>query len=388
MVVLFVSISAIFASDGLCRFFKGRGAAIIPIIRPRTNISPLLLLFFCAAISGFGQDRSRMKIYIPLPTGGTGEQRAYFQDNFKMELIGANYPVAETQDASLYSIKLDIRENPDFDTLTPASDENRAFLLGITLERSADNAEIVSFAFPFNDLESMADWNLFLLYQALANAYIPEEETPPPPPPTLTIDDRWRNKWLYLGLGAGVDSTHFVEDSTKRLFWGVVMPAASVGMDIQFSNLLSLSLGLARLRELYTGEKWVFSASVPAALKLMIKPDYTRFSNVMLGIYGGAEYSLNFGGEAPWLSAMGGVELGIKGGSRSAWTLNAEAGYSLLGKAPLADGESYSLLRFSLTAGWKLGFLDRRSKADITGPAGPETESPGSENTGESAGTE
>jgi hypothetical protein len=374
MAVLFESSTlSVSRPGGVPGYSANRGAAVILVVRLRAGIF-LLLLFLGAAISGFGQDRSRMSIYIPLPAGGTEEQQAYFQENFKMELVGANYPVAEAREDSLYSIELDIRENPEFDGETPASDYNRAFLLGITLQRSDDASEIVSFAFPFNDLESMAEWNLFLLYQALANAYMPDEEVPVPPP--LTLDDRWRNKWLYLGLGAGVDSTHFVDDSTNRLFWGVVMPAVSVNMDIQFMNFLSLGLGMARLRELYTGEKWVFSVSIPAMLKLIIKPDYMRFSNVMLGIYGGAEYSLNFGGEAPWLSAMGGVELGIKGGSRSVWTLNMEGGYSLLGKAPLADGGSYSLLRFSLTAGWKVGFLDRRSKADKAagGTAGSETE--------------
>jgi hypothetical protein len=52
------------------------------------------MFFFAAAVLN-AQNRSRMSVYVPMPTGGTQRQRAYFQENFKMELIGANYPSVE-----------------------------------------------------------------------------------------------------------------------------------------------------------------------------------------------------------------------------------------------------------------------------------------------------
>jgi hypothetical protein len=319
----------------------------------------MAVLFLCAAIPAFTQDRRRMSVYIPMPTGGTSAQNSYFLDNFRLELVGANYPYSETQEGSMYTLLLDISDNPDFDSTYSTDNDNPRYYLGIKLQRTSDDYEIVSFSFPFSDTEAMASWNLFLLYQALANAYVPEEDPPPP------IDNSWRNKWLYLSIGAGVDSTHFSEDGTNRLFWGLVMPVAMMGLEFQFVNILSLQLGLGRLRMLNNGEAWIFSLSAPALLKWVIKPDYTRFSNVMLEVYAGAEYIWNFGGEAPYLAALGGIELGIKGGRRSAWTLVAEAEYSLLGKASMSDGSSYSLLRFTLALGWKAGFIDRWNKADV-----------------------
>jgi hypothetical protein len=315
---------------------------------------PPVLLFLFLTISAHAQDRGRMSVYVPMPTGGMQSQRSYFQENFKMELIGANYPVAEDRSSSMYTLLLDIQDNPGFDSRLPIDDENNRYDLGIKLERSGDDYEIVSFSFPFSDTESMSGWNLFLLYQALANAYTPEAAGQ-----ALAIDDRWRGKRLYLSVGAGVDSTHFLESGGNRIFWGLVMPVAMLGLEFQFIDVFSLGLGLVNLRELNDGERWIFSLSAPLLLKWVIKPDYERFSNAMMEIYGGTEFCVNFGGEAPWLSALAGVELGIKGGSRYAWTLDVGAAYGLLGEASLSDGVRYDLLRFTLAIGWKVGFFTR-----------------------------
>jgi hypothetical protein len=152
----------------------------------------IALLFFSLPAYTGAQDRSRMSIFVPVPVGGTGQQQVYFQNNFKKELVGANYPVAETRASSQYSMVLDISDNLYFDPLEPVDEQNQMYILAVTLERSADAQEIVNFSFPFNDPESMAEWNLFLLYQALADA-VPISEAaqvgaakqinvPPPPP--------------------------------------------------------------------------------------------------------------------------------------------------------------------------------------------------------------
>jgi hypothetical protein len=338
------------------------------------TVSPMLLFLFLT-ISAHAQDRSRMSVYVPMPTGGMQSQRSYFQENFKMELIGANYPVAEDRSSSMYTLLLDIQDNPGFDSRRPINEENNRYDLGIKLERSGDDYEIVSFSFPFSDTESMSGWNLFLLYQALANAYTPEVTAQLI---AMPIDDRWRNKWLYLSVGAGVDSTHFLEENWEkginRIYWGLVMPVVKLGLEFQFLDAFSLGLGMVNLRELNDGERWIFSLSAPLLLKWVIKPDYKRFSNAMMEIYGGTELSAHFGGEAPWLMVVAGVELGIKGGSRYAWTLDMGAAYGLQGNSSLVDGVRYNILRFTLALGWKTGFLDRHKKASTgTAPESAET---------------
>jgi hypothetical protein len=299
-----------------------------------------------------------MAVYIPLPVGGTGDQRAYFQENFKMELIGANYPVAETKDSSLYSIELEILDNPQFDMDYPVDNDNKLYLLTVRLERSADNAEIVSFGFPFNDTESMADWNLYLLYQALANAAIPEDEGGG----TETIfmdrpvDDRWRNKRVYISFGLGVDMGYYLRPGTFITDLGYVLPAASVSLEWHVFNYLSLELVPIKARFMHDKENYLFTPGFAALIKPVFKP-----GSLMLELYGGAEYNLGlpFTTSIPWLSVMGGIQVGTRSGARSAAILDIAASYSLMGNMALqSDGNPYNVLKFSIIGGFKIGFGD------------------------------
>jgi hypothetical protein len=332
-----------------------------------TLIAAVLLLVVTRGLS-HAQDRSRMAVYVPLPAGGTAEQQAYFLENFKMELIGANYPSVETREESMYTLLLSVSDNQDFDTSLPVSDDNNRFYLGLKLERSADNNEIVAFEFPFNTTESMANWNLFLLYQALANAYVPADPAPPADENTRIIyvntaggetiplpDDRWRNQTLYLNLALGLYSGHFVYADNGRIDWGIFMPAAVVGVEWHLLSHLSLELDPIKPHLLYDGNNFIVGAAGALLVKGVFKPP-----GVMLEPYGGAEYSLGIiGGDMPPLSALAGIQIGFRAGERSAWNVDVGADISVLGVFKPITGDSYNVLRVHITGGWKAGFKDR-----------------------------
>jgi hypothetical protein len=286
-------------------------------------------------------------VFVPPPRGGTQAQRTYFQDNFKMELIGANYPVAETREESLYTIMLDISDNPDYDSRAPVDEWNKPYDLGIKLERSADGTEIVNFGFAFDDLESMADWNLFLLYQAMANAAVPAGAEGG----GEARDDRWRNKWLYLGFGAGLDMAYYLRPGTFMTDLGYVLPGAALAVEWHCLNFLSVELPL-RIRFMHNGEGYLFTPGAALLVKAVLKP-----GAAMLEPYAGVEVNLAIPqAEVPWLSVLAGIQAGVRGGARIAVTLDFSAAYSLLGSS---REDPYNTLKFSLLIGMKFGFYDR-----------------------------
>jgi hypothetical protein len=53
------------------------------------------------------------------------------------------------------------------------------------------------------------------------------------------------------------------------------------------------------------------------------------------------------------------LQLGFKGGSRWAITLDLTASWSALGEITLPNNRDYSMTRISIVAGCKIGFFDR-----------------------------
>jgi hypothetical protein len=323
-----------------------------------------VFLFFAlgllSAAPCFAQDRGRLTVYVPVPTGGTAQQRAYFQTNFKMELIGANYPSVETRAEAVYTLSLEIEDNPNYDREQPEDwAENAIYQLGVKLERNSDNAEIVRFNFPFNDTESMSEWNLYLLYQALANAYVPPEEPPekpePPPPvilPTPHQEERWCSQWLYLNMETGADLGFFLRKEDGLIDTAFFAPALLVGLEWHFLSPLSIEVDVKpRLMENYA-----LTMAAAATMRLVFRP-----STVMLELYGGAEYAMGLlGAQVPVYSAIAGVQAGVRGAAQSAWVLDIGVTRNLMEAYSPGNGKEFDLTRIHLLAGFKFGFIDRR----------------------------
>jgi hypothetical protein len=323
-------------------------------------------MLFLTSASLNAQNRSRMTVFVPMPTGGTQSQRSYFQENFKMELIGANYPAVETRAESTYTLILNIQENPDFDRRLPVDDsENTRYLLFIKLERSTDNAEIVNFSFPFSDIEAMSDWNLFLLYQAMANAYMPDEEGEEPLPDNTPLRNwdmnRWRNQWVYLNMASGMDLGLYLRTEDDRIQTGSFLPALFVGVEWHCLDFFSLELDPIKARAMDSGNNYVITLAAAAMVKMVIK-----YSTVMLEAYSGVEYALSLGDvAAPPLSMISGVQLGFRGDTKMAWVVDLGVTRNLLGVFEAGNGASYNPLRIHLMGGIKLGFRDRKKPEDM-----------------------
>ena len=131
----------------------------------------VLILWLFLAVSVSAQTRKDVKIHIP-PVKADAEQAAYFHENFSMETRGAGYSLAETPDDADYSLLLEVKPNMiiyDDGTEEAAPPDEKQFILQIDLVRNEDGANMVTFSFLFNNVNEMYDFNLYLLYEAMAN---------------------------------------------------------------------------------------------------------------------------------------------------------------------------------------------------------------------------
>ncbi|MDR3020726.1 MAG: hypothetical protein LBU66_07470, partial [Treponema sp.] len=119
----------------------------------------------------FAQTREDIQVHV-LPVTGTPEQAAFFRDNFEMEIKGAGYTTTYIATEADYLFQLEVKPNMisyDDGTQEQAPAEEGQFLLHLTLIRNEDRTEMVAFSFPFTQLEEMYDFNLKLVYEAMAN---------------------------------------------------------------------------------------------------------------------------------------------------------------------------------------------------------------------------
>jgi hypothetical protein len=113
-------------------------------------------------------------------------------------------------------------------------------------------------------------------------------------------------------------------------------------------------------------DNYFFTPGAAAYAKAVLKP-----GAVMLEIYGGAEYDIappSLPG-IPWLSAVGGVQAGVRGGARSAVTIDFSVSASLLGGMNLVEDEApYRSIKFCFLIGYKIGWRDHLKKSAAAPP--------------------
>jgi hypothetical protein len=352
----------------------------------------LLVLLFCIPFFAYAQSREDIVIGIPVPTGGSTEQQTFFRENFIMETTAAGYTVSQDPLQSDYTLNLEIKRNMilyDDGTEEEPPPEEKQYLLAIHLLRNDDKTEIVYFDFPFTELEEMYEFNLYLLYQAMANVPLTKL--------TNVIDyDHWRNKWLYLRGSFDYPITFYQLQNTLVEFelnnksnqkvmheehriqpW----PAVTVGVELQYLNWMSTEAGF----NIAFGDPMT-NAMIPSIMleqKFPIKPA----KHFMIEPYAAFEFLMATGEKVksfPMFAVGGGVQFGVKGGDMGAFFFDLNFRYSL-GEVLYAHGYDhqspydawsdnnlhYNRFVVGLGLGYKIGFFNRnKEEADARVRAG------------------
>jgi hypothetical protein len=303
----------------------------------------LLAMWIIPVFAVYAQNRTDITVFLAGTAGGSAEERAFFDQNLKMELTNA-YLLAENADTADYVI---------YPTITYSNDDPPKSL-GIRLVRVEDKREIIQTGIVFLNTEDTYTWNLWLIFQAMANApYVEKEELPPE---GLAPYNYWRDKWLYFGLSAFYNPQ--VIDSTYQA------PFTSFGgmlaVELQFLNFLSVEAGVRSdtlyYRDIADGMR--LNLAFPASLKVIFKPG----KDLMIEPHAGVAFNLPLHEKivVPLFTPFAGVQLGIRFFALGALFLNAELWYDsgpveYIAERPV-KGDRWQML---IGAGLKLGVFNR-----------------------------
>jgi hypothetical protein len=228
-------------------------------------------------------------------------------------------------------------------------------------------------------MEEMYDFNLYLLYQAMANVPLTKLEG------IIEEPDLWRNKWLYIRTSIDYPIT-FYGLSGHSIYgagiWDNIDPhaagarsirinnkispwvAATIGLELQYLYFMSTEFNI----NLSFGDP-MSNAFIPTIFieqKFPIKPS----KHFMLEPYLAVTFATNTSPktrEFPRIGVGGGAEFGVKGGDMGAFFVDLNFIY-YLGDVVMANEdpifryptqETYNRFVVGLGIGFKIGFVDR-----------------------------
>ncbi|MDR1636507.1 MAG: PorT family protein [Treponema sp.] len=314
-----------------------------------------------------------------------------------MEIAAANYGMVYTPEEADYTMQLNVTEEED-----PEVEGGISSVLTISVIRNKDNYKVVEFAWGYVNLEEMYQWNLYLVYNALANVSLSKLEEAKAPEPVVPVDPSasWREKWLYLGFRAGPSFTGYSFQSTRNYASGLSPGISGEGglvADIRILRFFSIqtemiitfdTFNVAKDPDENNGERSTDSFSaISFTAPLMVKVPL-GFEKFLLSFYTGAylaltpfqinrkssnsddNYDMNL---VPPLGFVIGMDLGLRLGPGE---LFMDLRYTRdFGMTIVRNGNEPQYIRDRITMGlgYKFGLI-RRGKPENTKNEAPDSQ--------------
>jgi hypothetical protein len=105
---------------------------------------------------------SNVWVYVSPATGGTAEEREYFDFNLQEEVIGGGYALADSEENSDFIIDVELSYDQEYNE----------HIITLFLYRTETGELLVTSGMVYETLDEMYDWNLTLIYRVMANAPI------------------------------------------------------------------------------------------------------------------------------------------------------------------------------------------------------------------------
>jgi hypothetical protein len=338
----------------------------------------LTVVFLISALALSAQSRDDVKVYISPVSGGVPEQQMFFAENFKMELLGANYAVVDNQADSDYTMNLAITQ----DLEDSYEDETGGMMvqeivniLTVSLMDSVEGREVLQFSWAFETLEEMYEWNLHLIYQAMANVPLTKLSG-------VVDTNHWRNKWLYVRASFDYPITFYANIDNAAIFSDVnpgtgtsdytildhkikPFPGFTVGLEFQFLNWMSAEGNVQFNFE--DPFSHAFIPSINVELKFPLKPS----RHFMIEPYAAVSFPASTATETisfPRVGLGGGVQIGVKGGAMGAFFVDVNYIHYLTKvktynnfdvNKPNPSTIEWSRFVVGVGIGYKIGFFNR-----------------------------
>lgn len=329
----------------------------------------MLLIISAAAV--YSQTREETKIFVRPVTGGTEEESVYFHDNFIMEIEAARYMIVDSEGEADFAFRLDCIKGLD------EFGEWKA--LEITVLELREGREVITLSCYYDALSEMADWNLYLVYQAMANVPLTKQYASigqkvresvyiDTSPQVLAVqaweDQRWRNKWIYvtayadMGFGFGYNEKN--TDKTGPYIPNVF--GGGITGEFHFLNWMSVEAGV-ELEASIAQSDLVPVIGFPVLIKFPLKPSL----HFMISPYVGAQYNISDNEYLGLFNVLIGVQAAVKAWSRGGFFIDIRYNIDFADDMDFyrypfkIDGRGFALGKdtVELGFGYKFGWRDR-----------------------------
>jgi len=338
--------------------------------------APLAIVLFFMAAYSFAIELPNRIIYME----GTAEQEAhkdFFMTMFMEEADAAGLTVTSIREDAGFIFGFQVQ------SYTSVHDPLINYLVLISLVENETGTEMVSFGWPFIELDDMYE-HIHLLF-SMGVALIPEHPIGEMEPGVAFVppDTRWQHQRFYLRLSIDYPITFYELQSTglrqgaayipgpivvnTQHLDHIIMPrpGITVGLEWVFHNFVSAEVNFqGNLGDPATYE--FFNMAIGAQLKGII-----RTRNLMIQPYGAISVPLNISPEFhefPPFAAGGGAQIGIRGGRTSSIFLDVNfmvsigdvRRYNPFGASFRPDFIHYRRFVVGFGIGYKFGFINRR----------------------------
>jgi hypothetical protein len=276
-------------------------------------------------------------------TASRADHREFFQTNFNMEATALGYTLTDNKSEAGFIYRYNVVPNMvvynGIEQL--ASADESQYVIQMSVIRNEDNFEVLSYNVPFTDLNELYEYNQFLFFRS--NLPFAESE-----PVYVYPDTSWRDKWIYLRASFDYPISFYVLQpdglfAGKALWNGTninapdnfsiplnhrvsALPGATVGVEVQFLNFMSLEVNFQVSLGDTVSNKFLNMAA-GAQLKFPLK----FVNTLMIEPYGAFTYPLNksenFASVPPFLIG-GGVQVCTKGGKSGAFFIDVNYMFS------------------------------------------------------------
>jgi len=375
----------------------------------KKNLILFFLLFF-TIFSLFCQEAiPGRRIFID-GTAPRSEQMVFFIQNFSMEMNALGYNIVGNKDDADYIFKFNVIENmimyADGVSRRAPTGEPSWFIQISLIVKKTEN-ELISFSFPFTELEEMYEYNQYLFYRVMINIPLENSQNGGGGDNIVVglYDTRWQNKLLYITITADYKISYFqlkenglyreagvykdgIDPNSDRfkdgqltegeytLYHNNVYALASLtlGVEYQFLNFLSAEAAFGAYLGQSVEKKWHEELIFNLETGIKIKYNFKR-PNFMASPYAGFNFPISIKNdflEFPKISIGGGIQIAFRATTNSAFYVNA--GYQhFLGDViaknsmaahgyPQPDKIHFKHFTFSVGGGYKYGFFDRKKK--------------------------
>jgi hypothetical protein len=331
-----------------------------------------LAIFLCAASLLPARELSDIMLYFFPATGGSPEEREFFDANLPNEIKDVHYKIVDNEDDADFRV---------FSTIIESGSPEGFSRFTLGLATIADSSPLLELSWDYANMEELYRWDIGSI---LAPAPPPAVSAAPLLPPLELYEAPAREqRWLYAGLRGGVSLGEYAFQLTQNYNPGYSLGISGEGgllLELRLFRFLNIQAEGDFVYEVFEApaEEGVHTFAFMSLMFPLVAKVPLEMGKFLVSLYAGAYYTM----------ALGDAEKASNGATATvsvrtldplfgfSFTMGADMGFyagpgeffadvrygKKLGTTVLEEGEGplFTQDRVSVSFGYKIGLVKKR----------------------------